>query len=124
MNVLLWVIQIAGALLFAASGIMKLFMFDKISHDVPSFGALPRGVWKSLGALELLSDLGLIIPTAFHWHPALSAYAALFFAIESLLFIWVHVKYRELPPIVFSLVLGALMGLLAYGRLLIVPIAG
>lgn len=32
MNTLLWVVQIAGALLFAASGIMKLFMFDKISH--------------------------------------------------------------------------------------------
>ena len=43
MNILLWVLQVVAALLFGASGVMKVFMFDKVSHDVPSFGALP---WK------------------------------------------------------------------------------
>ena len=33
---------------------MKLFMLEKISQDVPSFGALPRDVWKALGILELV----------------------------------------------------------------------
>lgn len=52
MNILLWVLQIVAAFLYAASGVMKVFMFDKISGDVPSFGALPRQVWMALGILE------------------------------------------------------------------------
>jgi hypothetical protein len=35
MNVLLWVLQALAALLYAASGFMEVFMFDKISADVP-----------------------------------------------------------------------------------------
>jgi hypothetical protein len=42
MNMLLWVLQVLGALLYGSSGVMKVFMFDKVSRDVPSFGALPR----------------------------------------------------------------------------------
>ena len=43
MHILLWVLQVLGALVFGASGIMKVFMFDKVSVDVPSFGALRSG---------------------------------------------------------------------------------
>ena len=52
MNILLWVLQGLTALLFAMSGVMKVFMFDKVSKDVPSFGALPRGVWTALGIVD------------------------------------------------------------------------
>jgi hypothetical protein len=38
MNILLWVLQAAAALMYGASGVMKVFMFDKVSADVPSFG--------------------------------------------------------------------------------------
>ena len=48
MNILLWVLQILAALLYGASGVMKVFMFDKVSADVPSFGALPRKAWTAL----------------------------------------------------------------------------
>ena len=41
MNILLWVLQVLAALVYAASGYMKLFMFDKISGKVASFAALP-----------------------------------------------------------------------------------
>ena len=45
MNILLWVLQVLAALLYGASGVMKVFMFDKVSVQVPSFGALPREAW-------------------------------------------------------------------------------
>ena len=45
MDILLWVLQALTAILYAGSGVMKVFMFDKISKDVPSFDALPRGAW-------------------------------------------------------------------------------
>jgi uncharacterized membrane protein YphA (DoxX/SURF4 family) len=122
MNVLLWVLQVLAALLYGASGIMKLFMFDKISQDVPSFGALPREAWIGLGVLELVCVVGLIVPAALRWKPALTVAAAALLAVESLVFIWVHVQYHESGPIIMSAALGLLMAFIAYGRKILKPI--
>jgi len=122
MNILLWVLQVLAALVYGASGVMKVFMFDKVSEGVPSFGALPREAWMTLGIVELVCTVGLIVPAAFHWKPALTVAAATVLAIESLVFIWVHVQYRELPPIIMSGVLGLLMAFIAYGRMVLKPI--
>ena len=122
MNTLLWVLQGLAALLYGASGVMKVFMFDKISQDVPSFGALPREAWMALGVLELACTIGLIVPAALHWRPQLTILAAALLAVESLVFIWVHVTYHEMAPLVLSAVLGLLMAFLAYGRMVLRPI--
>jgi hypothetical protein len=34
----------------------------------------------------------------------------------------VHVKYREITPIIMSVVLGLLMAFIAYGRMVLKPI--
>ena len=122
MNILLWVLQVLGALLYGASGVMKVFMFDKISADVPSFDALPREAWMALGILELVCTVGLIVPAAFHWLPALTVAAAAVLTIESLVFVWVHAKYGEITPIILSGVLGLLLAFIAYGRMVLKPI--
>ena len=119
LNTLLWVLQILAALVYGASGVMKVFMFDKISGDVPSFGALPRKVWMALGVMELVCVVGLIVPGALHWQPRLTVVAAALLAVESLVFIWVHIKYREIPPIIMSAVLGLLTAFIAYGRMVL-----
>src|SRR5688572_30571960 len=123
MNILLWVLQGLGALLFGASGTMKVFLFDSVSKDVPSFGALPRNAWMALGIVELVCTAGLIVPSALRWKPGLTVAAAAILSAETLVFIWVHVQYREVPPIVFSAVLGLLMAFVAYGRMALSPIA-
>lgn len=122
MNILLWVLQILAALMYGASGVMKVFMFDKISHDVPSFGALPRNAWMALGIVELVCVVGLIVPSALPWRPMLTVVAAAVLAIESLVFIGVHVKYGETGSIVMVTVLGLLMAFIAYGRMVLQPI--
>ncbi|MEO8671977.1 MAG: DoxX family protein [Tahibacter sp.] len=122
MNILLWVLQALAALMYGASGIMKVFLFDKVSVDVPSFGALPKKAWMALGIVELVCTVGLIVPAAFHWQPALTVVAATVLAIESLVFIAVHAKYREIAPIVMSGTLGLLMAFVAYGRIFLQPI--
>ncbi len=122
MNSLLWVLQILAALLYAGSGVMKLFMFDKVSADVPSFGALPREAWMALGALELVCTVGLIVPAALCWHPRLTVLAAIVLAIESVVFIGVHIKYHEITPMILSGVLGLVMVFIAYGRMVMKPI--
>lgn len=116
MNTLLWSLQILAALLYGSSGIMKVFLFDKIKGEVPSFAALPRNAWAALGILELTCVLGLILPGALHWHPQLIMLAALLLSVESLVFIWVHVRYHETGSIVMVSVLGLLMAFIAYGR--------
>jgi len=123
MHILLWVLQVLAALLYGASGIMKVFMFEKVSGDVPSFGALPKEAWMALGILELACMVGLIVPAALHWRPRLTVLAATVLALESLVFIWVHIQYREVTPMIVSGVLGLLMAFLAYGRQVLRPIA-
>jgi uncharacterized membrane protein YphA (DoxX/SURF4 family) len=122
MNIFLWVLQVLAALLYGSSGIMKVFMFDKISEQVPSFGALPRKAWMALGTVELVCTVGLIVPAALHWQPPLTVLAAIVLALESLVFVGVHVRYREIPPIIMSGVLGLLMAFVAYGRMFLKPI--
>ena len=121
MNTVLWVLQILVALLYCGSGVMKAFMFDKVSADVQSFGALPRPVWAALGIMELVCAAGLIVPGAVHWRPGLTVVAAVVLAVESLVFIGVHVKYREITPMIMSGVLGMIMAFIAYGRLVLHP---
>ncbi len=122
MNMLLWVLQALTALLYGASGVMKVFMFDKVTHDVPSFGALPRKAWTALGILELVCTVGLIVPAALHWQPSLTILAAALLAVESLVLIGVHVKYREVVPMILNGVLGLVMAFIAYGRMVLQPI--
>ena len=122
MNILLWVLQGLAALVYGASGVMKVFLFDKVSKDVRSFAAMPRKAWMALGILELVCTVGLIVPAAFHWRPTLTVAAATLLAIESLVFIGVHAKYRETGSIIMCCVLGLLMAFIAYGRMVLKPI--
>ena len=123
MNILLWVLQVFAALVYGASGVMKVFMFDEVSQGVPSFGALPREAWMALGILELVCTVGLIVPAALRWRPRLTVVAATLLAMESLVFIGVHVRYDEMPSIILSGVLGLLMAFIAYGRAVLKPIS-
>jgi hypothetical protein len=66
--------------------------------------------------------VGLIGPGAFHWQPSLTILAAAVLAVETLVFVGVHVKYREITPIILSGLLGLLMVFIAYGRMVLNPI--
>jgi DoxX-like family len=121
MNTLLWVLQVVGAFLYGSSGVMKVFMFDNISRDVPSFGALPRNAWMGLGILELVCTVGLLAPGVLHGKPQLTIAAAAILAVESLVFVGVHVKYREVAPMILSGALGLVMAFVAYGRIVLQP---
>jgi uncharacterized membrane protein YphA (DoxX/SURF4 family) len=123
MHALLWVLQVLAALLYGASGIMKVFMLDTVREGVPSFGALPREAWMALGILELACAVALVVPAALRRKPALTVLAATILAAESLVFIGVHVKYGEIASIVMSGALGLLMAFVAYGRRVLRPIA-
>jgi hypothetical protein len=73
----------------------------------------------ALGILELICTVGLVVPAA--RFPHLTVLAATLLAVESLAFIWVHVKYHEIPQIIMSGILGLLMAFVAYGRTVLAP---
>jgi len=89
----------------------------------PVIRALPRRAWLAPGVPELVCTVGFIIPSALRWQPRLTVLAAALLAVESLVFIGVHIRYREIGTIIFSAVLGLLMAFVAYGRLVLRPIA-
>ena len=76
----------------------------------------------ALGILELICAAGLVARGALRFRPGLTVVAATVLAIESLVFIWVHVSYRENASIILSTVLGLLMAFIAYGRMILKPI--
>ncbi len=43
-------------------------------------------------------------------------------AVESLVFIGVHIKYHEVAPIVISGALGLVLAFIAYGTLVLKPV--
>jgi hypothetical protein len=123
MNILLWILQVFTALMYGTSGFIKVFMFEKVSKDVPSFAAFPRNAWTALGLLELVCAVGLVAPAAFlDWNPALTVMAAILLALESLVLIRVHAKYRESTSMIVSVMLGLVLAFIAYGRAYLQPI--
>jgi hypothetical protein len=122
MNILLWVLQVMAALIYGASSVMKVFLFERVSGGVPSFGAMPRGAWTALGVVELMCSVGLVAPGALHLEPMVTVFAAVVLAVESMVFVWVHLKYKETTPIVMSAVLGMMMVFLVYGRMVLRPL--
>jgi DoxX-like family len=82
MNVLLWIVQAALALLCLAGGSYKVFHFDEIAK-LPQTMALSRGGWGALGMFEMLCAVLLVVPGVAKWMPVLTPLAAAALALES-----------------------------------------
>src|SRR5438552_16842612 len=110
MNVLLWVLQIALALLYLAGGAYKTFKFDELANQMR---ALPRSGWRALGVLEMVGAVLLIVPAAAKWMPILTPLAAAALALETLALAGLYARYSLKLAATNQLVWSAGMGLLA-----------
>lgn len=117
MNVSLWVLQVALAVVFVAGGAYKTFMVDELAG---AMGALPRGGWRALGVLEMLGGLLLVVPGATGWMPYLTPLAAAVLAVESFALAAFYASYSLAiavsNPLVWAVVMGLLAAVVAYGR--------
>lgn len=75
-----------------------------------------------LGIVELVCTVGLIVPAALHWQPRMTILAATVLAVESLVFVSVHIKYREVAPTILSGTPGILLAFIVYSRMVLQPI--
>jgi hypothetical protein len=116
MNILLWVLQILLALHTVAGAVWK---FSNSEQTVPSLHALPHEVWLALIGLEFLCALGLIAPALSKRLELLAPVAAAAVGAEMLLFSGVHLVSGEADhsQLTYWLVVAAVCGVIAYGRL-------
>jgi hypothetical protein len=120
MNIFLWVLQVALAWLCVAGGAFQIFKLDELAKGVASMRALPRGLWKFLGAFGCVCGLALIVPPLVGM-PMLTVYAAAAVAAQSLLICTFYVIYRDFSPLGYSAAMALIAAFIAYGRLVLSP---
>jgi hypothetical protein len=124
MNVLLWVLQVALALLYLAGGAYKTFSFDELAKQMVT---LSRGGWAALGVLEMVCAVLLVVPASGRWMPVVTPLAATALALETLILAGLYARYSltltVTNPLVWSVSMGLLVAFVAYGRYALRPMA-
>jgi hypothetical protein len=122
MNVFLWILQAALALLYLAGGTFKTFNPDDVAKQIT---AIPRGVWSAIGVFEVLGAVLLIVPLAAKWMPGLTPLAAAGLALETLalaaLYAAYSLKIAATNPLIWALPMGLMAAFVAYGRYSLSP---
>jgi uncharacterized membrane protein YphA (DoxX/SURF4 family) len=115
MNLLLWVLQVLLALYYMMGGIYQASNYGKLSKAVAYMKVFPKPAWITLGLLQALLALALVVPS-------LSPIAAACLALQALLVSALHVKYGSFGSILWILLPGILAGFVAYGRYVLLPL--
>ncbi|TQJ22763.1 DoxX-like protein [Micromonospora sp. A202] len=128
MNVVLWIIQILLAVVFAGAGFAKLTQpKDKLREMMRWVDPVPPTQVKALGAVELLAALGLVLPPLTGIATVLTPLAATGLVIVMIGGILVHLRDRkkletaeqrrtELQGAITCAVLLVLAAVVAWGR--------
>jgi uncharacterized membrane protein YphA (DoxX/SURF4 family) len=117
-NVVLWIIASLLAVAFVAAGLMKVSQpKEKLAASgmgwVDDFS--PRTV-KTIGTLEVLAAIGLILPAALGIAPVVVPLAAVGLVLLMAGAAITHRRRKETPMIVGNLVLLALAAVVIWGR--------
>ena len=116
MNILLWVLQIALALLCISGGIFQMFKIEELRKGVAAMRELPRGLWAFLGAFGCVAGLGLILPGATGVLPVVTPIAAAAVAAESVLITAFYVRYGDRSPMMYTVAMAIMGAFIFYGR--------
>ena len=113
-NALLWLLQSLLALFFIlASGAPKLLLpAEALPMPVP----LPQGFIWFIGTCEVLGGLGLVLPGLTRIQPRLTVVAACCLVLLTVCAATYQVIGQQPANAMFALVIGALAGVVAYGR--------
>jgi hypothetical protein len=118
MNITLWIVQGLLAAFFGAGGVVKVVRPTKRLYDqgltwVEDFSA---GAVKTIGALELLAAIGLVLPAVTGVVPVLVPLAALGLGLLMIGAAVVHVRRDEVPFVAVNAALLAAAAFVAWGR--------
>jgi hypothetical protein len=118
MNLALWIIAGLLAVVFLASGAMKL---TRPKEKLAAFGMgwvedFSAGTVKAIGTLEVLAAVGLILPAALEITPVLVPLAAVGLVVLMVGAITTHLRRHEARMTALPMALLALAVLVAWGR--------
>jgi DoxX-like family len=117
MNIALWIIAGFLAAAFGGAGFVKLTQpKEKLATAMPWTTVFSAGMVKTIGALELLAAIGLILPGALRIAPILVPLAALGLVLLMVSAIVFHVRRKEIQMIGGNIVLLILAAVVAWGR--------
>ena len=117
MKIALWIVQILLALVFFASGFMKLFAFDQFVASAPVLTD-HRGLVAFIGIAEVAGALGLILPALTKIYPILTTWAAVGLSTIMVLATGFHLYRSEVSHAVVTIILLALAAFIVFGRVL------
>lgn len=115
MKIASWIVQILLALVFIASGSMKLFAFDQFAASAPAL-ADQRGLVTFIGIAELAGAIGLILPALTKIMPILTTWAAVGLATIMVLATGFHLSRGEMSHAIVTIILLALAAFVIYAR--------
>jgi hypothetical protein len=112
-----WSVQIVLALTFGAVGIMKLTQpIAALAQGLGWPGVVPSTLVRVIGLSEFLGAVGLILPAATGFKPALTPLAAAGLLVVMCLASLFHISRGEVSMLPVTVVLGALAGFVAWAR--------
>jgi hypothetical protein len=118
MNIALWVIAGLLAVVFLASGVVKLVR-SKEKLVASGMGAVARfgpGTIRAIGILEVLAAVGLVLPALLDLAPVLVPLAAVGLASLMVGALVTHLRRGETPAAGVTLMLFALAAFVAWQR--------
>jgi len=110
MNIVLWILQAVLAFFYISGGAYKVFKVETLAGH---FRGFPPNAWRTLGVIEMVGALLLLVPM-------LTAPAAAVLAVESLALAAAYarksVKLVAANPFVWCAPMGLFAALVAFGR--------
>jgi hypothetical protein len=123
LHVGLWLVQGLLAVAFASAGFMKATMpIADLAANMPWAGDVPEALVRFIGLSELAGAVGLVLPAALRWKPALTPLAALGLVTIMVLASLFHLSRGEAMVLPVNATLGALAAFVAWGRWFKAPI--
>jgi uncharacterized membrane protein YphA (DoxX/SURF4 family) len=117
MNIVLWIIASLLAAVFLLAGVTKLTQpKEKLATMMTWTKDHSAGRVKTLGTLEFLAAIGLILPAALNIVPVLVPLAALGLVVVMIGAVFTHARRNEYSSIGANVVLLLLAAVVVWGR--------
>ncbi|WP_255798229.1 MULTISPECIES: DoxX family protein [Arthrobacter] len=117
LSLVLWLVQLLLALLFAGVGVVKIFQsYARVRENLRWPEDFSPVTVKLIGVLEVLGAAGLVIPEATGLAPVLTPIAASGLTVLMALAVLVHVRRGERNRIALGVILMMLSLVVALGR--------
>jgi hypothetical protein len=123
MNTALWIVQ--GILAVKLISVSYTHAFRQslptMQDAIQRLGKSSKTVLSLVAFTTFVGALGLILPGVLGAFPRVTPVTAGILSVLLLVSLFFHVRSREKPKVVVSLVLFALAGFVAYGRWMVAP---